>query len=95
MLEEISDYNWAKAFEYAGVEEDVKDEFYSRDGCPNIDAVLSEENTPVDNFVREDVVEIYGVSDGDHDGPDWIVYGKLKDGRFFFLAAGCDYTGWD
>jgi hypothetical protein len=23
------------------------------------------------------------------------VYGRLKDGRWFLLAAGCDYTGWD
>lgn len=42
-----------------------------------------------------DVAEVYGRSPGFNDGPDWLVYGKLKDGRYFHLHAGCDYTGWE
>lgn len=46
-------------------------------------------------FTREDVVEILGSDYGSNDGPDWVIAGKLADGRYFFLSAGCDYTGWD
>jgi hypothetical protein len=45
-------------------------------------------------FSREDVEEVYGISDGYNDGDDWIAYGKLTDGRYFFISAWCDYTGW-
>ncbi len=41
------------------------------------------------------MTEILGISEGENDGPDWLLFGQLKDGRFFFLSAGCDYTGWD
>lgn len=41
------------------------------------------------------VAEVIAASPGENDGPQWLMAGKLKDGRFFFLAAGCDYTGWD
>lgn len=45
-------------------------------------------------FKREDVEVISGLVEGENDGESWIIYGKLKDGRWFFLAAWCDYTGW-
>jgi len=46
-------------------------------------------------FSREDVAEIFQMEDGENDGPDWIIYGRLADGRFFAARGGCDYTGWD
>lgn len=46
-------------------------------------------------FGIDDVDQIINFSTGENDGPSWIMVGKLKDGRFFFLSAGCDYTGWD
>lgn len=52
---------------------------------------LTTDTTPFD---RADVKEIYGIDPGFNDGPPWICYGKLKDGRYFFLTAWCDYTGW-
>ena len=45
-------------------------------------------------FAREDVLEIYGIIEGENDGDPWRLYGKLNDGRYFYLEAGCDYTGW-
>lgn len=33
--------------------------------------------------------------DGCNDGPNWIALFQLHDGRYLFLSAGCDYTGWD
>lgn len=46
-------------------------------------------------FSREDVEEICGIQDGENDERDWIVWGRLKDGRWFTARGGCDYTGWD
>lgn len=45
-------------------------------------------------FTREDVVYIAGIEEGENDAYDWILYGMLNDGRWFYLQAGCDYTGW-
>lgn len=39
--------------------------------------------------------ELYGISEGENDGQPWMCYGLLKDGRYFYLEAWCDYTGWD
>lgn len=47
------------------------------------------------DFTIEDVAEIIDYRDGENDEANWIMYGKLKDGRYFTLSAGCDYTGWD
>jgi len=47
-----------------------------------------------DSFTLEDVVEIYNKIEGKNDGDHWRVWGLLKDKRFFYLEAGCDYTGW-
>lgn len=47
-----------------------------------------------DGFTIEDVTEILKADCGENDGDSWIMVGKLKDGRVFFLDAWCDYTGW-
>lgn len=46
-------------------------------------------------FTLEDVAEVISTSDGENDGPEWLGVFRLRDGRFAFLSAGCDYTGWD
>ena len=46
-------------------------------------------------FQRCDVEYVVGQEEGENDGADWIVWGKLKDGRYFIARGGCDYTGWD
>lgn len=48
-----------------------------------------------EGFTIEDVEYIFETSEGQNDGESWLAVGKLKGGRFFFLAAWCDYTGWD
>ena len=47
------------------------------------------------SFEFHDVAEVIAAEEGSNDGPSWLMVGKLHDGRFFFLEAGCDYTGWD
>lgn len=32
---------------------------------------------------------------GENDGPEWHWIVKLTDGRYAYVAGGCDYTGWD
>lgn len=49
--------------------------------------------TSLELFKNEDVIEVYGYGDEDNcdGGGEWI-YGKLKDGRFFFFSEWYDYT---
>jgi hypothetical protein len=42
----------------------------------------------------KDIVIIFHSYEGVNDQEDWIAIGKLLDGRFFCIRAGCDYTGW-
>ena len=45
-------------------------------------------------FVREDVVRIIGMVEGENDASNWVGVFELRDGRFASISAGCDYTGW-
>lgn len=47
------------------------------------------------SFSIEDVEQVIAESTGCNDGDSWLSFGKLKDGRYYFLSAWCDYTGWD
>ena len=44
---------------------------------------------------REDVAEILAIEEGERDDTPWRIVFRVKDGRFGYLTAGCDYTGWD
>jgi hypothetical protein len=57
-------------------------------------AVPGSEGISLASFGRDDVAELYGFSNGQNDGDNWVCYGKLSDGRFFWIEAGCNYTGW-
>lgn len=46
-------------------------------------------------FTREDVVRLFFLDPGENDRQPWRCAGRLKDKRYFYLEAGCDYTGWD
>jgi hypothetical protein len=48
-----------------------------------------------DSPIINNITEVIAAVEGDNDGPDWLMLGKLNDGRYFKLVAGCDYTGWD
>lgn len=89
MLEVLDTYDWQEAFGYAGESNAF--------GSPCIVAALptAQQHYNLSAFTREDVKEITGMSEGENDGANWLIYGQLKDGRWFFLSAGCDYTGWD
>lgn len=85
--EAVVGYDWREAFAFAGGEgygsADVR-------RCIGEPADLSAEP-----FGRHDVAFIVGQDEGENDGANWICFGRLWDGRWFALSAGCDYTGWD
>ncbi len=76
---EIADTNWKQCFELAGIP----------DPCPPTSTV------DLTEVKREDVAVVLGIRDGERDDRSWLAYGQLKDGRYFFIAGGCCYTGWD
>jgi hypothetical protein len=92
MLERLKDYDWECAFQCAGELPTEEDEQYNQ---ADVREEMLGSGVSLAPFCREDVTELYGIDDGENDGEDWICCGRLKDGRFFFLSAGCDYTGWD
>jgi len=85
----LSDPDWCDAFgEAMGVEPDAC--------CKerrNVRRILgfTGSNEP---FARSDVQRIIAISDGVNDELDWIGLFELNDGRFAFVRAGCDFTGW-
>jgi hypothetical protein len=86
MLSDLEGYDW--------------DEVFGEGGGGNCTPIIPnraphDNKTSTTTFSREDVKEIYGQCEGERDERDWIVWGKLKDGRWFVARGGCDYTGWD
>lgn len=84
----IDDYDWREAFACAG---DKEGEHNSADVRP----ALPTSKVSLAPFGRVDVAKVFAMREGENDERDWLCYGRLKDGRYFFLTAGCDYTGWD
>lgn len=46
-------------------------------------------------FSLEDIDKVIACDEGEPDEQDWLVVAKLKNGKYGFTSAGCDYTGWD
>lgn len=90
MLKELDgEYtDWRQAFGYAG-EPDTDA------GGGHAPSTFPGSKTSCAPFTRNDVAELYGMRAGENDGPSWMCWGRLHDGRYFYLEAGCDYTGWD
>lgn len=51
--------------------------------------------TYAEGFTIDDVAKVHGSDDGENDGAEWVIWGQLRDKQWFYLHAGCDYTGWD
>ncbi len=87
MLKELDTREWEEAF--CGIDSHNPRSW-------NIpDVAVPGQNIRLDSINRKDVIEIFGLVDGEYDRDSWIIYGKLKDKRFFYLEGWCDYTGWD
>lgn len=86
MLSELDNYDWDEVFGEGG-----------GGNCVPITPAVApwDKTTSTSTFGREDVALIRQMIEGERDDVDWIIYGRLKDGRWFTARAGCDYTGWD
>jgi hypothetical protein len=77
MLKELDNYDWAEVF--------------GEGSGGNCTAIIPQpapgHSGSIATFSREDVVKILGQSEGEREERDWVVYGKLKDGRYFLLLA--------
>ncbi len=45
-------------------------------------------------FQPDEVKRTVAYSNGCNDGDNWVGVFELNDGRFGYVEAGCDYTGW-
>lgn len=89
MLPELDDYDWAAVFHFADGDDVDRGGIA---GEPNLRHVPKGATKP---FSREDVTHILGSHCGENDGEPWRIVVKLNDGRYAYLEASCDYTGWD
>lgn len=82
------DWDWQEVLGYAG-----KDTTYA--GPCRAVTPVGENPPPADPFGMEDIAEILAADPGEPDGREWMCALKLIDGRYAYIQAGCDYTGWD
>lgn len=47
------------------------------------------------DFSADCIENVIAYDDGFNDGDSWVLVAELKDGRFGYVDAWCDYTGWD
>lgn len=94
MIAELDSYDWAEVFGYAGEPGHDANSAGSAPvpAVPPGDPTEGQDQPPV---LREDVTRIIAQREGENEGPQWLILGAAKGGRFFFIEAGCDYTGWD
>jgi hypothetical protein len=79
VLTEIDTFDWEEAFKYAETSEH---------------AAPAENKSARPGFTREDVAEILFLREGANDEENWVGVFRLHDGRYAYLSAGCDFTGW-
>ncbi len=84
----LDNYDWRETFAFAGDPE-------GHENPPDVNIVNGDEQCSNNLFSRKDVVIIYGARAGENDEEEWLIWGRIQDGRFFYIEAGCDYTGWD
>lgn len=60
----------------------------------NISTVMGE-SVSAESFGFDDIEAVLAADAGENDEARWVAVLRLRDGRFAYLTAGCDYTGWD
>ena len=60
----------------------------------NITAVVGDNEVSTEPFEPKDIMWFIGTIEGENDEENWEAAFILKDGRFVYMEAGCDYTGW-
>lgn len=88
LKEILRDDPWTDMFpQKPGDPQRVRDQYDStpEPAAPGIDVSL-------EPFCAADIDEVLGSVNGEHDGPDWVVCLRLKDGRHIVARYGYDYT---
>lgn len=62
---------------------------------PDDDMMSAFEHNQPQPFTLDQVDDILACIAGHNDEDDWYWIVQLKDGSFYLIDAGCDYTGWD
>ena len=88
MIPELADYDWANVFATAG---EQSEEGASCDGKGL--ALLVPGNLAL-AVTRDEVTSVIYMKEGESDGARWEGCFGLTLGRFMWISAGCDYTGW-
>lgn len=83
-----NDSDWIEVLGYAG-----KDATYASNAKPP--TPVGEDPPHGEPFGMNDVIEIIAADPGENDEQEWVCALELADGRFAYIEAGCDYTGWD
>lgn len=76
-------YDWREAFAYASAQPV---------DLVGVEVVVAVKET---KYEIAHVKRLIASDEGENDVRDWILVAEMLDGRFMFLNAGCDYTGWD
>jgi hypothetical protein len=99
MFKELDNYDWVQVFCEPSYDKDVHGKEYEirpyNRGFNKPNPAIPGLKIDCSLIHREDIIEILGIHEGKHDEDPWRIYGKLKDNRYFYLEAWCDYTGWD
>ena len=46
------------------------------------------------NYELNEVSDVLHYREGQNEGDNWLCVFKASDGKFVYVTAGCDYTGW-
>lgn len=60
----------------------------------NVFNYACETNNKHKNYSRDDVASIITTVEGCNDGDNWVGLFIMNDGKYLYLTAWCDYTGW-
>ena len=88
MLQELLTDDWHQVFGYAGEPAESNSA-----GC--LPLPVANYRGSITPILRVDVAEILAMDEGEKDERTWMLACKLNDGRYLYIEAGCDYTGWD
>ncbi len=86
------DYDWKEAWAYGGKHEGTE---AGNQGGPVSPTVCEGGSCSSEPLGASDIAEVIATSVGENDEREWVAVARLKDGRYAFVAAWCDYTGWD
>lgn len=58
-------------------------------------AIPNDKSVSLNGFTMDDIESVIASREGENDELSWLAAFGLKDGRFVYIEAWCDYTGWD